>query len=175
LSLAITGLSALAPIHTFADSVVPSKIWIVVEIAILVAILRGRLAPSHKLLMLALMVMASIEIVSITLLKPTDLLRNFYAGDRYFYMFKVMFWLAVWSALAATTTFRQRQHATTSVLVAMSLVIAGNPALLRRAPLADMHWKEHARSLARPGQHVIPVNPVPWSITVTTDDNGNTK
>lgn len=173
--LALTSITELGPIHTFAESVVPSKIWFVLEALMLAAIVSSRLSSSHKILMVMLMAMASIEMISASLVKPTDVLKAFGAGDRYFYLFKVVFWLVAWSACAGTVSHGQRRHVTTAVLMAMGLVAVANPNLLRRQSLQNLHWDEQAHSLATPGEHVVPVNPAPWTMTITTDANGNMK
>jgi hypothetical protein len=52
------------------------------------------------------------------------------------------------------------------VVIALVLLGVTEPYYFRRAPLFDLHWKQHALLLdGRPLD--IPLNPVPWRIKVS--------
>jgi hypothetical protein len=173
--LALLTITQLGPVHSFTENLLPPKAWIVFDLLMVGAICFGRLSREYKVMLLSLLTMAVLECTSASRIKPIDLLMNFGPGDRYFYIFKVLFWITLWSAGAGLVKRRQQRDVTAAVLIAMALVVAANPHLMRRSALPNLDWNAHATALKIPGDHVIPVNPQPWTITVSTDATGKMK
>ncbi|MBB6187486.1 hypothetical protein [Rhodanobacter sp. MP7CTX1] len=163
----------LVPVHIFVGNFLTDNGWILFYLFGLGAIVFGNgLRGETKVIILSFALLAILETFVPVRLKPLALLYQFYPGDRYFYLIKVVFWWTVWCACASRKDIR-RTEATAIVLMSLFLVAVSNPATLRRPAFLDYHWKVYAHELSQPGHHVIPVNPSPWTMTVDTDKNGN--
>lgn len=162
----------LVPIHIFNNSFLPWKAWLLVWGWIIGALLFGnKLHGQSRLLVLSFMATFAIETFLAIRVRPLDLLAQFWPGDRYFYLAKVVFWWSLWMAAANTLSHRY-DDARLAVVVLLGLVALGNAPLMRRMPFDDLHWQANAATLTTPGDHVIPINPAPWHITVATSQDG---
>jgi hypothetical protein len=167
------GLLSLLPIHVFVENFLPTKAWLVIWVFLAGGLfLRRRIAWETRLLLLSLLAVAMLQIVMATHLKSAPALAMIWWGDRYFVLGRSLFWMVAWCALANCLPDEKRHEATALVLAFIALVSVCNINTLRKADFEDLHWSDHASMLGQPGQHVIPINPRPWTITITTDATG---
>jgi hypothetical protein len=167
-------VNAFIPVHVFGSSVLTGNGWAIFYCVAVVAIAAsGRIRGETRMLVLSFVLLALLQTwASVVKMPATIPFDQFYPGDRYFYLAKVVFWWMVWCACAGRRGVG-RGEVTTVVAAIILMVAMSNPALLRRPAFSDTAWKSHARELKLPGTHVIPVNPLPWSVTVETDEHGD--
>lgn len=158
----------LVPIHIFGFAFMLGAAWIVVYACMLAGLIFGKnIRGEHRLLLLAMLMYAFAEAFSPMGLKDFAGMYQFNYGDRYFYLTKVVFWWATYTAFVAWGKTRPRDVAG-GVYVAIALVALLNPFRMERRDFANFMWQEHAREFDTPGSHVVPVNPVGWTVTIDT-------
>ncbi|QWT18707.1 hypothetical protein KPL74_13250 [Bacillus sp. NP157] len=159
-------LTDLAPIHTFGKDFLTGNGWLVVYAIGVVALVRGgRMEGRKRLAVLAMLAFACAEMFAPVRLKEVEPLYQFLLSDRYFYVFKVVFWWAVYAAIVTQGSL-SRADAARIVTLFVALVAAGNIDHLRRPPFADLHWKQTARELRSPGPHTVFTNPPGWGVII---------
>ncbi|WP_313916687.1 hypothetical protein, partial [Tahibacter sp.] len=94
-----------------------------------------------------------------------DLILDLGYADRYFLLFKVLFWVSLLLALRGILG-RLRTIALPVTLVAIGIVAVQNNDHLRRPPLPDLKWREHATRMDRGEAVAAPINPAPWTVNV---------
>ena len=86
-------------------------------------------------------------------------------GDRYFFLFKLAFWLLSFE-LARGAWAGRRGHLGVAVAALLLAVAAAQPERLRRAPLADKQWRQAIAPALAGESAEVAINPSPWTITV---------
>lgn len=162
----------LVPIHIFGFALLPGVVWIAIYACLLAGLVVGkRIRGEHRLLVLAMLAFAITEAFSPMGLKDFIGMYQFNYGDRYFYLIKVVFWWAAYAALAASVKVKARK-VSVGVFVGIAAVALLNPFRMERREFIDFLWPEHAKQFAKPGLHVVPVNPYGWTITIDTPAKG---
>lgn len=162
----------LVPIHTFGSTFLTSTLWVALYLAMLGVLLFSRRVDGRtRLLVLGFTAFATVEVFASIIRIVADLpLVYKMAGDRYFYVTKVVWWWAVWLTLYAAGMAATRSIATRATVALICFFALNNATSLRRPAFADFAWRDHVRQLDQPGPHTIPVNPGgPWNITVDGD------
>jgi hypothetical protein len=163
------GMFDLIPLHLFGFDFLTNGLYTALYLAIVGALIFGRgMSGEHRLMILGLLMFALVGALSG--MAKTAHLENYYnfsIADRYFHALRIVFWWAVFAAIASTTTYRRRDISTV-VMLCIVIITLSNLSYMRRGPMQDFQWKAHARELKQPGSHSIPINPPGWSVDVTT-------
>lgn len=156
----------LAPIHVFGADFLTGNGWLVVYVLLLWALVTGKhIEGGKRLTVLAMLVFASAEMFAPISMRDVTPVYQFMLADRYFYVFKVVFWWAVYTAIVARGSL-SRSDASLVVALFIGLVAVTHPDNLRRRPFVDYHWKETARELRIPGSHTVYANPPGWGVVI---------
>jgi hypothetical protein len=156
----------LAPVHVFGKDFLTGNGWLVVYVLGVAALVFGKALDGRKrLVVLAMLAFACAEMFAPVRLKEVEPLYQFLLSDRYFYVFKVVFWWAAYAAIVARGSL-SRTDAAPVVALFVGLVAAANIDHLRRPPFADLHWKQAAKELKTPGPHTIFANPPGWGVII---------
>ncbi|UPG95354.1 hypothetical protein [Luteibacter aegosomatissinici] len=158
----------LAPIHVFGADFLTGNGWLVVYALLFWGLIAGKHVDGGKrLVVLAMLVFASAEMFAPISMRDVTPVYQFMLADRYFYVFKVVFWWAVFTAVVAKGSL-SRHEAALTVATFIGLVAVTNPDHLRRRPFVDYHWKQTARELQEPGPHTVYSNPPGWGVVIET-------
>jgi len=156
----------LVPLHVFGFDFMRGKLWLLFYAFIIGSLLlHQRIRGDYRLVLLAMVSYAAIETFAPMGLKEVEQMYQFGFADRYFYVTKVVFW---WATFGTFALYTSRREAAALTLVMLTLIALMNPGRLQRQAFVNLEWKKHARELAAPGVHVVPVNPVGWAIVVET-------
>lgn len=156
----------LAPIHTFGKDFLTGNGWLVVYVIAVTCLFFGKgMDGSKRITVLAMLCFACGEMFAPVRLKEVTPLYQFLLSDRYFYVFKVVFWWAAYASLVSWGSLR-RADAAKIVTLFVALVAVNNIEHMRRPPFADLHWKQNARDLKVSGPHTIFVNPPGWGVII---------
>ncbi len=159
----------ITPIHIFGFDFLTNTCYALIYLAIGAALIFGRgMTGEHRLTILALLLFAFAGVLSGMAKTPNlDSYYDFNLADRYFHALRIVFWWAVFVAIASATTYC-RKDICTIVTLCIVMITLSNLSHMRRGPMQDFQWKAHARELKQPGSHSIPINPPGWSVDVTT-------
>jgi hypothetical protein len=143
------GVSVLAVIGCIATARSAAARALVVAMACFVAVQLWTVASKHAAVPTAI----------------PDLILDLGYADRYFLLFKVLFWVSLLLAVRGLSG-RLRAIVLPLMLLAIGFVAVQNNDRLRRAPMADLDWKTHAQRMDRGEAVTAPINPQPWSVVV---------
>ncbi len=166
----------IVPIHVFGTDFLTGTGWLLIYALVISALLWTRKVDGRaRLLALGFLALAAIECFA-PMLRASDLdpLRPLAAADRYFYLFKVVWWWVIWLVLCDGTR-RSRLNATAITTALICFFAITNAGYMQRNAFVDFAWRGHTATLDLPGTHTIPVNPPGWSITVETPETGEAK
>jgi hypothetical protein len=166
----------LAGLHGFYQLTVsrPFSTWHLVQLAVLATVLllvlvntlkRPNLAAVIGMMFIAAGAAQPLLAYSSSAVLKYQRWHTLTVSSHYFYLLSVSTVWVSWEFLK--WRFPERVPLITSaVVIALVLLGVTEPYYFRRAPLFDLHWKQHALLLdGRPLD--IPLNPVPWRIKVS--------
>ena len=153
---------AFAQAHLFGNVLVSNLLFLPALALVVAVVATTRLSAAWKGFLAIALAFSLMQILAasgkFTLIGP-----ELGVGDRYYFLFKIVFWLLL--ATAATACMQSRAQAMQMVLGLAVLVAAVNTGKLQRAPLADKDWQRYARGIDRGEETVVEINPS-WNFTI---------
>jgi len=164
--LILEALGAWTQGHLIGAEVLPSMLFLAALALLLAAIAWLGRVRGTALFLFVLMSLALLEIAAASG-KLNGNGMSIDAGDRYFFLFKIAFWMLAYELARTPWAGRLGLHAAVAaLLIANALWHSGR---LQRKPLADKQWSQAVAPVER-GQTVkVPINPTPWSVVVQPD------
>lgn len=160
----LSAIAGMSQTHTFGMRLMPAILFLGLLVLMLLLILRGNLPARLKGLIVVSCGVALLQI-AFGSIKPKLMADVLGVGDRYFVLFKVMFWLSAHIALSRFAWF-DGGRAPMAIVLCVVLIAAKNRNHLVRAPLPDVYWAEATRSLPADREAVIDIHPRPWTLTL---------
>ncbi|MEY2169642.1 MULTISPECIES: hypothetical protein [unclassified Rhodanobacter] len=163
--------------HTFGEILFSPSVATLFFVCLLLFLVRSAWrSDTAGIVPVALMlIFALLQIVSSAHAGPNENLisTTIIWSDRYFFFAKIAFWLCIACTLCNLDHSEGNSFAPV-VLVLLILVAVLHPGDMRRVPLPDLNWAQESRALRGAGTSgpvSIPINPVPWRITVTPKED----
>lgn len=160
----LSALAGMSQTHTFGMRLMPAILFLALLVLLLLLILHGNLPARLKGLIVISCGVALLQ-VALGSIKPKLMADALGVGDRYFVLFKVMFWLSAQVALSRFA-WLGGDRALMAIVLCVVLVAVKNRDHLARAPLPDTHWAQSTRSLPPDREAVIDIHPRPWTLTL---------
>lgn len=159
----LSAIGGMSQTHTFGLRILPARVFLVALCALPLFLFRDNLPSRHKGFLLVSWSFALLQIAAGSI-KPGLMAEQLGVGDRYFVLFKPMFWLLAYQALVAVPR-SGRTRMLYVIMLCISLVAIKNRDHLQRAPLPNKQWAEAVRTLPEDRDAVIDVNPS-WKLVL---------
>lgn len=164
---AIRDMLAALQTHTFGAALMPHAVFFLLTVGAVIGSWLGAGSAQGRAFVVAVACFVGVQLWTVAgkhATVPGPLLDLSYA-DRYFLLFKMTFW--VWLLLGLRWLYGRLGHLALPVVVStLALIAVINNERLRRAPLTDLNWRDHALRMDRGEAVTAPINPEPWTITV---------
>lgn len=165
---AIRDVLAASQTHTLGYAALPHALFCLLTVAALAGAWYGAATAPQRAVVVAVACFVAIQLWTVAgkhAALPGPILELRY-GDRYFVLFKITFWTVLVLALRALLG-RQRKLALPLILLLLGGFAVVNSDNLRRTPLADLDWREHALRMDRGEAVEAPINPGGgWKVAV---------
>jgi hypothetical protein len=164
LSLLVAALGSWSQVHLVGVALLPAELFLAGLLALMAASAGLSAQRGAALFLLVLMALALLEIAAVSGRANISVLGSGMGyGDRYFFLFKLAFWL-----LAFDLARRVWPRARLGFVVAGLLMVlaAAHPGRFQRPPLEDKQWRRAIAPVEAGQTAVVDINPTPWTITV---------
>lgn len=158
----VSAITRMSQPHLFGEHYLPAAAFLVLLCALSALPLPLRIEGRIKGFVLASWTLALLEVAAGSL-KPGLMGDALGIGDRYFILFKPVFWLLLFLPLSRLGRLGA-DRAGGIVMVGILMVAVINRDHLQRAHLSDLGWREATRTLHNDRETVIPIHPRPWQL-----------
>ena len=161
----LAALGGVTQTHTFGHRIMPASMFLALLVCLCAGAALARLPARLKGCILVLSALALLEVAA-GCAKSGLMGDSLGSGDRYFVLFKAMFWLLAW--IGASWLLSSRRAQAWPMLVACLILVAAiNGASLQRPRIDGPKWRDGVASMV-PGQPAeIPISPSRWKVRLT--------
>lgn len=164
--LLLQSLGAWSQVHVLGQKILPTSLFLVLLAALTACLYLG--APRRGKLVVCLLFSLALLQIALASSKPNAMGMPLLAGDRYFFLLKVALWVAIIHLLGGLQS-EWRKPLSTAVIGLFVMAVVANSQYLQRRPLEPKDWAGSVQRIAPGASATVPINPTPWSVTVTRD------
>lgn len=166
LSLLVAALGSWSQVHLVGVALLPAELFLAGLLALTAASAGAARERGAGLFLAVLMALALVEIAAVSGRANISVLgQGMGYGDRYFFLFKLAFWLLAFD-LARRLRVGPRGHFGVVVAGLLAALAAAHPGRFQRQPLEDKQWRRAIAPVEAGQTVVVDINPTPWTITV---------
>ncbi len=167
LSVVVTALGEWSQVHVLHRQLLPGWAFVLVLVALLASALRfTRRGPEARLFLVLLAGLAALEVV-LAADRSGVHLGSLDAGDRYFVLLRIAFWVTAWALVDGLLPRGASRRGPAAALTCAVVWTALSPTTnLRRPPLTDLGWAERVARIAPGERATVPIHPAGWTVVV---------